>query len=309
MASCWLHCELIKTNLKPMKHLILNADDFAFNAAVSRGIVTLAQKGRLTATSAMTLSPRWEKDAQALAELRGHIDVGLHLDWTSPFSVAAGHGKSLPQTMLRAMLGGFDKSFARTAIERQLDAFEHVWKAPPSHIDGHQHVHQFKGIRDALVDIMANRYNGMPTDLKPYVRISKGAPSWLDLKANVIAALNSNAIKNIAIKANITPARGLFGIYNFEGNEADFAKLMSQWLISAPDHTIIMCHPAQGDLDAFDVSDSIAQARLREFNYLSSEAFSHALVHAKVNIKKDRKSFESSETVKNLLSVESPKAA
>jgi len=51
-----------------MKHLILNADDFAFNAAVSRGIVTLAQKGRLTATSAMTLSPRWATDAPALAE-------------------------------------------------------------------------------------------------------------------------------------------------------------------------------------------------------------------------------------------------
>ena len=56
-----------------MKHLILNADDFAFNAAVSRGIVTLAQQGRLTATSAMTLSPRWAKDAPALAEYEGKL--------------------------------------------------------------------------------------------------------------------------------------------------------------------------------------------------------------------------------------------
>ena len=85
MANCWLLCS--KSRLKhadnklklskdvfnhaTMKHLILNADDFAFNAAVSRGIVTLAQQGRLTATSAMTLSPRWAKDAPALAELTG----------------------------------------------------------------------------------------------------------------------------------------------------------------------------------------------------------------------------------------------
>ena len=273
-----------------MKHLILNADDFAFNAAVSRGIVTLAQQGRLTATSAMTLSPRWATDAPALAELRGQLDVGLHLDWTSPFAANAGHGRGLKRAMLSAVVGGFNKTTARVVIEKQLDAFEQVWQAPPSHIDGHQHVHQFKGIRDALVDIMAKRYNGLSSDQKPYLRISKGAFSWLDVKANVIAALNSNAIKNIAIKANITPARGLFGIYNFKGSEADFGMLVSQWLRSAPEHAIIMCHPAQGGLDALDEDDGIAAARQREFNYLASEGFAQALEHAKVSLRSLAKS-------------------
>jgi chitin disaccharide deacetylase len=268
-----------------MKPLILNADDFAFNAAVSRGIVTLAQKGRLTATSAMTLSSRWAKDAPALAELRDQIDVGLHLDWTSPFAVNAGHGRGLTRAMISAVLGGFNKTTARVVIEKQIDAFEKVWQAPPSHIDGHQHVHQFKGIRDALVDIMAKRYNGLPSDQKPYLRISKGASSWLNVKANVIAALNSNATKNIATKANITPARGLFGIYNFEGSEADFGVLMSEWLRSAPEHTIIMCHPAQGALDALDENDGIAEARQREFNYLASEGFAHMLLETGVSLK------------------------
>ena len=285
-----------------MKHLILNADDFAFNAAVSRGIVALAQKGRLTATSAMTLSPRWTQDAPALAELRDDIDVGLHLDWTSPFAANAGHGRGLKRAIISAVLGGFDQTKARVVIEMQLDAFEQVWKAPPSHIDGHQHVHQFKGIRDALVGTMAKRYNGLGNDQKPYLRISKGASGLLNLKANVIAALNSNAIKNIAVKANIKPARGLFGIYNFEGNEADFAKLMSQWLADAPDHTIIMCHPAKGGLDALDEVDGIAAARQREFNYLSSDAFVQALKEAGVDLKSGKNSTES-------ITVESPKAA
>jgi chitin disaccharide deacetylase len=269
-----------------MKHLILNADDFAFNAAISRGVVALAKKGRLTATSAMTLSPRWAMDAPALVEVRDQLDVGLHLDWTSPFAVNAGHGFGLKRAMLVAVLGGFNKTTARVVIEKQLDAFEKVWQAPPSHIDGHQHVHQFKGIRDALVDIMAKRYNGLPGDERPYLRVSKGASGWLDLKANVIAALNSNAIKNIAIKSNVMPAKGLFGIYNFEGSEANFGKLMSQWLSSAPDNTIIMCHPAEGGLDAFDEDDGIAAARQREFNYLASDAFAQALVHASVDLKK-----------------------
>jgi chitin disaccharide deacetylase len=268
-----------------LKHLILNADDFAFNAAVSRGIVTLAQKGRLSATSAMTLSPRWRQDAPALAELRDQIDVGLHLDWTSPFAMTAGHGKSLSKAVLQAVLGGYNHAQARLVIERQIDAFEQVWQAPPSHIDGHQHVHQFKGIRDVLVEIMAKRYSGMALGQQPYIRISKGAPAWLDLKANVIAALNSNAIKKIAIKANITPARGLFGIYDFKGSEADFAKLMRQWLHAAPEHTIIMCHPAQGRLADFDADDGIAQARQREFDYLAGDAFFQDLDKAQVSLR------------------------
>lgn len=274
-----------------MKQIILNADDYAFNAAVSRGIVGLARQGRLTATSAMTLSPRWVQDAPALSELRSQIDVGLHLDWTSPFSVrssstgVAGHGSSLPRAMLTAILGGFDKARARVVIEQQLDAFERVWRAPPSHIDGHQHIHQFKGIRDALVDVMAQRYGKLPGGQKPYLRISRGPSARLDLKSRVIAALNSNAIKKLAIKSNITPATGLFGIYNFTGGETGYARLMAQWLVDAPAGIIIMCHPAQGGLDAGDVDDGIATARQWEFDYLSSDVFAQALEAAQVRLR------------------------
>jgi predicted glycoside hydrolase/deacetylase ChbG (UPF0249 family) len=34
---------------------------------------------------------------------------------------------------------------ARVVIERQLDAFEAHWKAPPDYVDGHQHVQQIDG--------------------------------------------------------------------------------------------------------------------------------------------------------------------
>ena len=268
-----------------MKHVILNADDFAFNAAVSRGIVALAQKGRLSATSAMTLSPRWAQDAPALAELRSQIDVGLHLDWTSPFAQQASHGSGLKRAMLAAMLGGFSQAKARVVIEQQLDAFERVWQAPPSHIDGHQHVHQFRGIRDALVEVMARRYGTLPASQKPYLRISKGPSDQFDLKTRVIAALNSNAIKKIAIKSNITPATGLFGIYNFTGGEAAYARMMARWLATAPAGTIIMCHPAQGALDVGDVDDDITAARQWEFDYLASDAFERDLAAAGVALR------------------------
>ncbi len=79
----------------PVRRVILCADDFAANASVSRGIAELATAGRISATSAMVLSPRWAQDVALLEPVRAQIDVGLHLDWTSEFAVAQGHGLSL----------------------------------------------------------------------------------------------------------------------------------------------------------------------------------------------------------------------
>lgn len=270
---------------KPLKKIILNADDFAFNAAVSRGIVSLVQQGRLTATSAMTLSPRWAHDAAALREQSDRIDVGLHLDWTSPFAIQAGHGLSLRRGILIAVLGGYNQDKARVVIEKQLDAFERVWQAPPSHIDGHQHVHQFKGIRDALADVIVKRYGQLPKERKPYLRISDDTSDSVNFKSKFIASLNADAIKNIAIKAGVTPAIGLFGVYDFSGGELNYAQRMAQWLRKAPAGSIIMCHPAQGALDVGDVDDGIAHARQWEFDYLTSDAFAQALVAAHVNVR------------------------
>jgi chitin disaccharide deacetylase len=270
-----------------MKHLILNADDFAFNAAVSRGIVTLAQKGRLTATSAMTLSPRWAADAPALAEHRGQIDVGLHLDWTSPFAVQTGHGLGLKRAMLSAVLGGFNKTTARIVIEKQLDAFEQVWQSPPSHIDGHQHVHQFKGIREALMEAIVQRYSGMPANEKPYLRVSQepiDSTRKGDLKSKVIAGLGANAIKNIADKVHIASAKGLFGVYNFKNDGTSYAQRMSAWLSLAPTGCIIMCHPGNGLPDQVDIVDDIDAARQWEFDYLASDAFLQDVEKAQVSI-------------------------
>lgn len=266
-----------------MKHLILNADDFAFNAAASRGIVTLAQQGRLTATSAMTLSPRWVKDAPALAEARHQIDVGLHLDWTSPFAMQAGHGRSLTAAMLTAVLGGFSQVEARTVIERQLDAFEQVWKEPPSHIDGHQHVQQFKGIREALVDVMLKRYSHLSGQERPYLRVSQDPSGQTGFKSKVIASLGANAIKNIAAQAVIMRSKGLFGIYSFD-KKINYSERMQQWLSLAAEGSIIMCHPAHGISDAGDVPDDIAAARQWEFDYLASESFLNDLWQAKVSL-------------------------
>ena len=255
--------------LKPLKRLILCADDFAVHQAASTGIARLAAMGRISATSAMVLSPRWAADAPLLHELRGRIDVGLHLDWTSEFAVVAGHGLSLGGAMLKAALGGFNHEAARGVIERQLDAFETQWKAPPDHVDGHQHVQQFAGIRQALLAALAKRY----PDAKPYLRVSRAPEGQADVKSRIIAALGANAIEKLATHVGRTRAVALSGIYNFSGTVEGYGQRMNHWLQTSPDHTIIMCHPAL----AAGSGDSIGAARAREFAYLSGDDFPAAL--------------------------------
>ena len=258
------------------KPIVLCADDFAVHAAASRGIAQLAQQARLSAASVMVLSPRWHQDAALLQELRGRIDVGLHLDWTSEFAVAAGHGGSLNAALFKALLGGFPVAAARGVIERQLDAFEAQWKAPPDYVDGHQHVQQFDGIRQALVQALSARYGAQP----PYLRVSQAPSALAGLKGRIIGAMGASALRRLAAQASIPCAAHLSGIYDFRGGGARYAALMNQWLALAAPGDIVMCHPA---LSA-QAGDAIGQARRWEYDYLCSPEFADALLRHQVQL-------------------------
>lgn len=248
------------------KPLVVCADDYAQDAGVSSAVCALARQGRLSATSALVLAPRWRADAAPLRELQGCIDVGLHLDFTSDFARAAGHGMTLPAAMRRALLGGFDQGAARVAIERQLDAFEAAWGAPPDHVDGHQHVQQFAGIREPLVALLARRY----APKRPWLRVSRAPPGLGDGKSRVIAWLGADALERLAAAAGLPCAPALMGIYDFRGGQDGYARRMARWLADAPPGTLLMCHPGSG---AGSPGDSIAAARCWELAHLQGDAF------------------------------------
>ena len=260
--------------------LVLCADDYAQDAGVSRAIAQLAAQGRLSATSAMVLSPRWPGDAAALAELRGRIDVGLHLDWTSPYAQAAGHGLALTAAMRRAVLGGFERSGARAVIERQLDLFEAHWRAAPDHVDGHQHVQQFAGIREPLVELLARRYGAHP----PWLRISRTPPGQRDVKSRIIAWMGADALAALAARAGLPGAGALCGIYDFTGGPARYARLMAAWLDTSPAGAVLMCHPGTGEADDRAPPDPIAGARAAEWQHLAGSAFADQLAAAGVTL-------------------------
>lgn len=266
----------------PLKQVVVCADDYALNAPISQGIVSLARRGRISATSVMSLSPRWSEDAAALRELQGQLDVGLHLDWTSPFARQAGHGSSLAGVMARALLHSYRGEVVQDLIERQLDAFEQHWQAAPAHIDGHQHIHQFAVLREALAEVVMRRYGTCAT--RPWLRIAQVAQGgW---KANIISLMGARALQGWAQRNRWPTVSPLLGVYDFEGNLADYARHMQDWLTRLPTQTcaLLMCHPAR----SAQVDDAIGAARKREFAYLASPDFVRHLRDARVQLVRGR---------------------
>jgi predicted glycoside hydrolase/deacetylase ChbG (UPF0249 family) len=249
--------------------IVLCADDYAVHAPASLGIVALAEAGRISATSAMVLSPRWPEDATLLRPAAGRIDVGLHLDFTSEFA-----RMTLPAAMLRGVAGGFDIARARTEIDAQLDAFEAHWQAPPDHVDGHQHVHQFAGVREALVEAIARRYPRR----KPWLRIAHAVGGGL--KGRVVTALGAARLARLARAAGIPCSSRLSGLYGFDAQPTGYARRMDRWLASVSPGTVIMCHPAASPAP----TDAIGDARQREFEHLGGAEFQAALARHRVRL-------------------------
>jgi predicted glycoside hydrolase/deacetylase ChbG (UPF0249 family) len=262
----------------PIKDVVLCADDYALNAPVSQGIVALAVLGRLSATSVMSLSPRWAEDAPSLRDMRERIDVGVHLDWTSSFAVDAGHGRGLAEVMARAALRLYAQKDIEDEIERQLDAFETHWQAVPDHIDGHQHVQQFAVFRHALAQVLLRRYGQVAQ--RPWLRVSQVAQPGL--KAKVITAMGAKGLQRWAQQHAWPTLSPLLGAYGFDGGMDDYARHMQGWLTTLPidPPALIMCHPAV----SAQADDAIGTARKREFAYLAGHDFVQHLFDAGVHL-------------------------
>ena len=261
-----------------IKEVVLCADDYALNAPVSQGIVALAVLGRLSATSVMSLSPRWAEDVVALRDVRERLDVGVHLDWTSSFAIKAGHGSGLGEVMARAALRLYKQKNIEDEIERQFDAFEAHWQAAPNHIDGHQHVQQFAVFRHALAEVLMRRYGHSAQ--RPWLRVSQVAQPGL--KAKVISAMGSQGLQQWAQRSAWPTVGPLLGAYGFDGNMDDYARYMQEWLANSPQDkpAIIMCHPAV----SAQTDDEIGAARKREFAYLAGHDFVQHMFDAGVRL-------------------------
>ena len=131
--------------------LIINADDFGRSVAETDAALQVLPAGRLTSLSAMVFMADSERAAE-LAKGEKELDVGLHLNFTERFTGKNKCAKLTDyQNRLAIYLGRnkYSQLFYNPLLRRafsysckaQVEEFTRLFGKPPSHIDGHHHMH------------------------------------------------------------------------------------------------------------------------------------------------------------------------
>ena len=89
--------------------------------------------------------------------------LGLHVTLTAPFKpmsegfapLRRGHFLPLQKMMRAAMARRLQPERLAIEIATQVEAFVTAFGRPPDFIDGHQHVHLFPQVRDAVLKVAA----------------------------------------------------------------------------------------------------------------------------------------------------------
>jgi predicted glycoside hydrolase/deacetylase ChbG (UPF0249 family) len=266
------------------RHIWLCADDYGISPSVNAAIRELILRGRINATSVMTAAPHLTEndEADALEMLNSgekRAALGLHVTLTAPFAPLSADysplrgGAFLPlNEMMRLSLARRLQS-ERLVIEiaSQLRAFVSAFGHVPDFVDGHQHVHLFPQVRDAVLKVVAE---AAPDAWVRQCGRARSGRRLRDRKALVLDIL-SQGFRRKARRLGIATNPGFAGAYNFNA-KGDFAKTFPRFLAGLPDGGLIMCHPGFVDTE-LERLDPLTTQREREFAYFNSDVFPQAL--------------------------------
>ncbi len=265
--------------------IILCADDYALSPGVSRAILDLIERGRLSATGCMSISPYWVDLASALRPWADRIDVGLHVTLTDhrpigPMPRLAPDGRlpSVGTLIRRAHAGLLEPREINAEVTRQVALFMEVFGRAPAFIDGHQHVHLLPVVRQAVVAVAEALPGTWLRDCREPLAaiVARGVATT---KALVIDSLGRGLARLIR-RHGLPSNQGFRGIYDFSGR-VPFAELMARFLHPAPASgarhpPLVMCHPGLPD-EALRRIDPLTDQRRVEYEVLRGDAFADLL--------------------------------
>ncbi|AMJ59043.1 ChbG/HpnK family deacetylase [Bosea sp. PAMC 26642] len=229
---------------------VLCADDFAMTDGISRSILELLERGKLSATGAMTNRPHWARLSCELAVFAPKAELGVHLNLTCAAPLGAmptvAPGGALPalgELARMALQSGAARAEIAAEIARQCSAFEDALGRPPDFVDGHQHVHVLPGIRHAVIAAVAGRY--APGSV--YLRDPGDSPSAI--RARGVAVAKALVIAGLAVgfgrsasRVGIPVNRGFSGVSPFDPKR-DFGADLHSFLVRPGQAHLVMCHP------------------------------------------------------------------
>lgn len=269
----------------------LCADDYGISPSVSSAIRDLIGKGRINATSVMVVAPSFHRsEAAALNALRTHgarAAIGLHLTLSAPFQPLTGGftpltDKAFPSygmMLMRACLHQLDRKALEAEIAAQIRMFGYEFGRAPDYIDGHQHVHIFPQVQDAL--FKAAREMAPNAWIRQCGRAGPLAARIGDPKGLVLDHL-SRRFRERAAAMGVKTNSAFAGTYAFNDG-ADFAALFPRFLDGIPDGGLIMCHPGVVDAELRRL-DPLTTLREKEYVYFSGESFPKLLANQGITL-------------------------
>ncbi len=257
-----------------MKQLILNADDYGMNEAISRGILAAAHLGLVRSTSAMTNCTDFDRAMDEIEASCPDIDVGMHLNltWDRPLSDPRriptlvdvdGRFLSRRRLLVRALAGAIREKEVYDELKLQVGKLA-ARRHAITHIDGHHHVHVYPVVRDA-VEILAREFD------MPYVRAPREG-LWSPWHWEPVRRLGMSMMS--ASRACYWRVRGFktadyFGGFALGGDDEIRARWM-RTLGSLPDGVgEIMVHPGRSSGD----NDRYNAGREAELELFTDEGF------------------------------------
>ena len=246
-----------------MKRLTLCADDFGHSPGTSAVIAELIEAGRINATCCMALTPSWPSDWAMLQAVADRAEIGIHLTLTDDRPLT-----EMPHFAPSGAMPGIDQLASRrdlplseiaAEIAAQFARFEAVAGRPPDFVDGHQHVHHLRGIRDL---VLAETKRSAP---RAWLRDCGDTVSGMLARPFALKAIGSawrgRGFRAAARRAGLSTNDGFAGHYDFG---AGYAALFPAFLRRPGGHHLVMVHPGADDMPG----DSIGAARVREAAYL-----------------------------------------
>ena len=229
----------------------------------------------------MVVTPSFSaREASSLREAAGaRAAIGLHLTLTAPYRPLTDfaprrNGAFLPLNGMagRALARRLDRSRLEAEIASQFAAFRGAFGRNPDYVDGHQHIHVFPQISDALLSVV--KQEAPQAWVRQCGRAASAPKSLADPKGYILDALSAR-LRRLAAQHGVRTNPAFAGTYSFRP-DADFSKLFGEFLDGLPDGGLLMCHPGKVDQELRQL-DPLTDLREREYAFFLSERFPRLL--------------------------------
>lgn len=276
----------IRTIDQTMINLIINADDFGYCPRRNRAIFDLFNEHKIVSSTSLLVNGKFSEEIR-----RFDIPTGLHLNLTEGRPISENidrirslidenghfHGKFGLREKLNE--GKIDRNHLIHEIESQIERFFFLTDGrPPSHIDGHQHIHVDPLIVEEF-SRAARKHNFDKVRL-PFDEIS--VETEPENSFHRLVCRQADSARQVFDRFQLKYADFFFGMTTFGSKmtEENFEKILSLVEKSNRKDLIVefMCHPGfpsennvGGCSELGPDEFSTSQQRLTEFQFLSSE--------------------------------------